>query len=236
MQGSQQVLPSDQKDMEEVQRIREAIQKGESILTDSLVEFIKHNAAVLGEDGRAAMREIQQKATEPGCLPADIARIIEGYCKDLGRRAMLRELSNDLEKDKERERLVQLKAMEEEVGKFKVAGGQCDMASLMRIKAALSAQLKKYLEDMEADKEGGVSSDVTGKWKKVAMDLMKNAMEYLNGIGRDVGTEGMDALGPLRRVLGRVASLGKAVTLGVSEPEEGGLRDLAKRLGAVKKS
>jgi hypothetical protein len=110
------------------------------------------------------------------------------------------------------------------------------MASLMRIKAALLAQLKKYLEDMEADKEGGVSSDVTGKWKKAALDLTKNAMEYLNGIGRDVGTEGMDALGPLRRVLGRVASLGEAVTLGVSEPEEGGLRDLAKRLGAVKKS
>jgi hypothetical protein len=119
--------------------------------------------------------------------------------------------------------------MKEEVGKFKVASRQGDMASLMRIKAALSAQLKKYLEDMEADKEGGVSSDVTGKWKKAALDLMKNAMEYLNGIGRNVGTEGKDALGPLRRVLGRVASLGEAVTLGVSEPEEGGLRDLAKR-------
>jgi hypothetical protein len=50
-----------------------------------------------------------------------------------------------------------------------------------------------------------------------------------------VGAEGEDALGPLRRVLGKVASLSEAVTLGVSEPEEGGLRDLAKRLGAVKK-
>jgi hypothetical protein len=60
-------------------------------------------------------------------------------------------------------------------------------------------------------------------------------MEYLKGIGRVVGTEGEDALGPLRRALGRVASLGEAVTLGVLEPEEGGLRDLAKRLGAVKK-
>jgi hypothetical protein len=60
-------------------------------------------------------------------------------------------------------------------------------------------------------------------------------MEYLNGMGRNVGTEGEDALGPLRRVLGKVASLGEAVTLGVSEPEEGGLRNLAKRLGAVKK-
>ncbi len=117
-----------------MQRIREAIENGESVLTDSQVEFIKHHAAVLGEDGRDAMREIQQKATEPGCLPADIARITEGCCKDLGRRAMLWELYNDLE--------------------------------------------------------------------KAALDLTKNAMEYLNGIGRDVGTEGEDALGPLRRVFG----------------------------------
>jgi hypothetical protein len=91
------------------------------------------------------------------------------------------------------------------------------------------------LEDIEADEEDGVSSDVTGKWKKTALDLTKDAMEYLNGIGRAVGTEGEDALGSLKRALGRVTSLGEAVASGVLEPEEGGLRDLAKRLGAVKK-
>jgi hypothetical protein len=49
-----------------------------------------------------------------------------------------------LEKDKERERLVQLEAMEAEVSKFKVAKAQGNMADLMRVKGALSAQLKKY--------------------------------------------------------------------------------------------
>jgi hypothetical protein len=181
--------------MEEVQWIREAILKGESVFTNSQVEFIKHHAAILGEDGKAAMCEIQQKAAELGCLPADVARAIEGYCKDLGRRAALRELSGDMEKDREQERLIQLKAMEAEVSKFKAASKQGDMASLMRVKAALSAQLKKYLEDIEADKEDGVSSDITGKWKKAALDLTKDAMEQLNGIGRDVGAEGGDALG-----------------------------------------
>ncbi len=47
-----------------------------------------------------------------------------------------------------------------------------------------------------------------------ALGLTKDAMEYLNGIGRTVGTEGEDALGPLRRALGRVASLGEAVATG----------------------
>ncbi len=46
--------------------------------------------------------------------------MIEDYCKDLGNRAMLRELSGDLEKDRESERLAQLNAMEVQVGKLKV--------------------------------------------------------------------------------------------------------------------
>ncbi len=50
-----------------------------------------------------------------------------------------------------------------------------------------------------------------------------------------MGTESGDALGPLRRALGKVASLGEDVSSGVLEPEEGGLCDLARRSGAVKK-
>jgi hypothetical protein len=41
MQGGQQVLRSEQKNMEDVQRVREAILKGWSIFTDSQVDFIR---------------------------------------------------------------------------------------------------------------------------------------------------------------------------------------------------
>jgi hypothetical protein len=44
-----------------------------------------------------------------------------------------------------------------------------------------------------------------------------------------------DALGPLRKAIGKTASLTKAVTTGVQEPDEEGLRDLARKLGAAKK-
>jgi hypothetical protein len=40
-------------------------------------------------------------------------------------------------------------------------------------------------------------------------------------VGRGVGTEGKDALGPRRQVLERSSSLGKAATLGASEPGKG---------------
>jgi hypothetical protein len=70
------------------------------------------------------MGKIQQKAAEPGCLPADALREIEDYCKDLGHRPMLRELSGNLEKDSENKRRAQLKTMQAEVDKFKAASKQ----------------------------------------------------------------------------------------------------------------
>jgi hypothetical protein len=50
MQGSQQVLRPDQKDVEEMQRTGEAIKKEGSVLTDSQVESIKHHSATPGKD------------------------------------------------------------------------------------------------------------------------------------------------------------------------------------------
>jgi hypothetical protein len=199
------------------------------------VELIKHHTVFLGEDGEAVMWEIQEEATKTVRLPADIARIIDNYCKDLTRRVGLRELSNDLEKDKERERRAQLETMEAEVSNFKAAKAEGNMADLTRVKGVLSAQLRKYLEDIEADEGDGISSDATGKWREAALGLTKDAMDYLNGMGRDVGAESEDALGPLRQAIGKVASLGEAVAVGVIEPDEEELRDLAKRLGAVKR-
>jgi hypothetical protein len=150
MEGSQPVLRSDQKGMEEVQRIWEALAGGKSVLSDSQVDLIRQHTTFLGKDGEAVMRAIQEEATKTMRLPADIVKVIENYCKDLARRVALRELSNNLEKDKEHERLMQLESMEAEVNKFKTAKAKGNMADLMRVKRNLSAQLGKYLEGIKA--------------------------------------------------------------------------------------
>jgi hypothetical protein len=54
-------------------------------------------------------------------------------------------------------------------------------------------------------------------------------------MGRDVGSEKEDALGPLRRATGRIAGLNEAVNLAKITPEEGRLRDLSRKLGVAKK-
>jgi hypothetical protein len=145
--------------MEDVQCIREGTVRGVSTLTEREVDFIKQHTATLGEDGEAAMSKIQEKARESGSQPADILRIIEDYCEDLGNRAMFRELSIDLEKGREAERKAQLEAMEAEVNKLKLINTQRDMASMMRGRKALSARLEEYFKGIEADKDKSVTSD-----------------------------------------------------------------------------
>jgi hypothetical protein len=196
MEGSQPVVRSDQKGMEEVQRIREALAGGKPVLSESQVDLIKWHTTFLGEDGKAAMRGIQEEATKTVCLPADIAKLIESYCKELTQRVALRELSIDLEKDKEHERLRQLESMEVEVNKIKAAMAQGNMADLMRVKRTLLAQLGKYLEDIKADEGEGVSSDIAGKWRDAALGLTKDAMEYLSGLGRARGQRKKMPLAP----------------------------------------
>jgi hypothetical protein len=139
MEGSRPVIQSDQKGMEEVQRIREALAGGKPVLSEDQVDLIREQTTFLGEDGEAVMREIQEDAMKTGRLPADIARVIEKYCKDLARRVALRELSNDMEKDKEPERLLQLEAMQAQVSKYAAAKAKGNMANLMRVKEGLPA-------------------------------------------------------------------------------------------------
>ncbi len=95
---SQQVPWSDQKRIEDISRIREAIAKGVSALTEQEVEYIKQQMALLGEDGEAGVGRVMGRAKELACQPADVLKMVEDYLKDLGNRVMLRALSSELEK------------------------------------------------------------------------------------------------------------------------------------------
>jgi hypothetical protein len=60
-------------------------------------------------------------------------------------------------------------------------------------------------------------------------------MKNVDQLGTDPGSASEGVLVPLRWAIGKIATLGEAVTQGVREPDEEELRDLAKRLGAAKK-
>ncbi len=80
------------------------------VLTEAQRDHIKTNTALLGEDGDAIIQDIQGQAEVEGRLPADIFKIIEKCCQDLNRRVVRLERSNQVEREREMERLAQVEA------------------------------------------------------------------------------------------------------------------------------
>ncbi len=229
------IVRLDQKGMEEVQRIREALAEGQPVLSDAQEELIKWQSTFLGEDGEAVMQAIQEDAVSTCRLPADVAKVIEKCCQDLSQRVARRERSNEVEREKEPGRLMQIEGMREQVGKCAAAREKGNMADLMRVKEALPPLLSRYLKDLEVDEKEGLSPNVVEKCRQAALDLTEDVMKYVGRLGVNPASGPDVILGPLRRAIGKIATLSEAVTKGVQEPDEEELRDLAKKLGAAKK-
>jgi hypothetical protein len=69
---------------------------GNPIITEAQRGLIEKHVALLGEDGKAIIHDIQEEAKKDGKLPADVFRLIDSCLHDLGRRAAIQELSNDV--------------------------------------------------------------------------------------------------------------------------------------------
>jgi hypothetical protein len=130
---------------------------------------------------------------------------------------------------------MQIEAMREQVSKCATAKEKGNNADLMRVKQALPPLLLKYLKDLEMDEKDGLSSDVVETWKQAALDLTGDVLKYVGQLGVNPASGPDDALRPLRRAIGKIASLTEAVTREGQERDEGALRDLAGKLGAAKK-
>jgi hypothetical protein len=99
------LMRSGQKGLDEIQRIRAAMESKNPVITEAQRELIKKNAALLGEDGDAIVQDIQAEAEAEGRLPADIFKIIEGCCQDLNKRVASLKRSNEVVREREMERL-----------------------------------------------------------------------------------------------------------------------------------
>jgi hypothetical protein len=229
------IVRSEQKNTEEVQRVREAMAEGRSVLSEAQADLIRRQAALLGEDGEDIMQAIQEDAVKTGRLAADVARVIEKCCQDLNQRVATQKKSNEVEKEKEPARLLQMECMREQVSKCAVAKDKGNMADLMRVKNTLPSLLLKYMEDLEADEKEGLAPDIVGTWRQAALDLTEDIMKYVGRLGEGPALAANGALETLKRAIKKTAALSEAVTLAPREPEEEELRDLARRLGAAKK-
>jgi hypothetical protein len=129
------------------------------VITGAQRELMEKHAALLGEDGKAIIQDIEEEAGKAGKLQAYIFRLIDSCLHDLGRRAVRQELSNEVMKDREPVRLVQVEAIREHATRLIGAQASGDNAALASVKQALLGLVEKFMADVNRDKEDGLDPD-----------------------------------------------------------------------------
>ena len=108
------VVRSAQKEMGDVQRIREAMEGKKPVVTAGQRELIIRQANITGEDGAGMVEEIEEAAASNKMLPADVFRVIDQCMTSLSQRATRRVQANRMVAEKEPERLKQIEAIREQ--------------------------------------------------------------------------------------------------------------------------
>jgi hypothetical protein len=146
------------------------------------------------------------------------------------------EKSNEIVRERETERLTQVEAMREQVTQFNGAGAKGDNASLMKVKLALDGILEKFMKDVDKDKEDGLAPDIVETWKYQAYEVVRETVQALRSFEEgEPAPRPEDSLGPLRGIIGSATCLAEVVAKEVQDPSEERLRDLARKLGTMKK-
>ncbi len=209
---------------------------GNPVITEAQQGLIKRNVVLLGEDGNAIIQDIQAKAEKTGSLTADIFKLIESCCQDLNKKVASLEISNELMREREPERLVQVEAMREQVTRYNGARASRDNAALARIKPTLHELVDKYMADVNKDEEDGLAPDVVQTWKDQVYQIVNEALHFFDGfIEDDSAPRPVDSLTPLRKAIETATHLTEAVVKEIQDPSEERLRDLTRKLGTATK-
>jgi hypothetical protein len=107
------LVRSGQKNLDDIQRIRVALEGNSPVITGDQRELINRYAGMLGEDGIAMIEAIEEEAKMPDKLPANVFKLIESCLNSLGQRAKKQGLSNEVIRQKEPERLLEVEAIRE---------------------------------------------------------------------------------------------------------------------------
>jgi hypothetical protein len=221
---------------------------GNPVIPEPLQQLIKVQAAVLGEDGDAIIQDIQGEAEKAGKLPADIFKLIESCRMDLGRRAALQELSNEMKKARVPERMVQVEAIREQVTRYNGARASGDNGALKEAGLTLKQLVGKYMTDVSKDKEDGLAPDTVQMWKDQVYEILRGVPHFSDGPAEGdpaptassapaatSALEPPDGLAPLRLAIRLATHTMEAVVREIQDPDETTLRGFGKHLGNSKK-
>ncbi len=215
---------------------------GSSVVTGAQQELIKKYAALLGEDGKAIIQDIKEDAGKTGKLPADVFRLIDSCLYSLGQRAKRQELSNEVIKEREPERLVPVEAIREHATRLAGARASGDNAIVESIRQAMLGLVGKFMEAVDRDKEDGLDPDTARAWKDQVYEIADKAkLDQLpdggggGGAGPPAPADAEDRLAPLKSAIRLATHTMEAVAREIQDPDETTLRGFGKHLGNSKK-
>ncbi len=140
------LIRSGQKNLDDIQRIRAAMESGSPVVTGAQQELIEKYASLLGEDGRAIIQDIEEYAGKTGKLPADVFRLIDSCLHSLGQRAKRQELSNEVIQEREPERLLQVEAIREHATRLTGARAGGDNTIVESTRQAMLVLVGSFME------------------------------------------------------------------------------------------
>jgi ribosome-binding ATPase YchF (GTP1/OBG family) len=202
------VVRSAQKNMDEVQKIRAAMEGNKPVITVAQQELITKYADILGEDGKAMMEAIEEEARKPDKMPADIFKLIESCLSSLSQKAKRQGLSDEVIKQREPVRLQQVEAMREHATMLHANRLNGDKLGEESVRKAMKKLVDEYMAAVEQDKEDGLDPDTARTWKEQAQEIVAQAK-----LDQPVASCGVSKSGPVAhpRVKDRLAPLSSAI-------------------------
>jgi hypothetical protein len=192
------VVRSAQKNMDDVQKIRAAIEGNKPVITMAQQELIVKYADVTGEDGKAMIEVIEEEARKPDVLPADIFKLIERCLTSLSQKAKRQGLSDEVIKQREPVRLQQVEAMREHATMLHANRLNGDKLGEESVGKAMKKLVDEYMAAVEQDKEDGLDPDTARMWKEQAQEIVAQAR-----LNQPVASFGFEQVRPSRAPKGQ---------------------------------
>jgi hypothetical protein len=236
------VVRSAQKNMDDVQKIRAAMESNKPVTTTAQQELIIKYADILGEDGKAMIEAIEEEARKPDKMPADVFKLIDSCLSSLSQKAKRQGLSDEVIKQREPERLLQVEAIREHATMLHASRLGGDRLSEESVKKAMRKLVDEYVAAVDQDRDDGLDPDTARMWKKQVHEIAAKAKldqpvaSFGGSKSGPVAHSGVkDRLAPLKSTIEQATYIMQAVTRELTDPDETILRGFGKQLGSSKK-
>ncbi len=139
---------------------------GKPVITEFQQELIVKQADVIGEDGRAMINDIEDAALQPNQMAADVFKLIESCMASLNQKVKRRMLSDEVTKQREPERLMQVEAIREQATMLHGSRLNGDKLSEESVRKAMRRLVDENMAAVDQDKEDGLDPDTARLWRE----------------------------------------------------------------------